>query len=63
MTTSKPSDLLPADYADWLGQLKRDIAQIAQEWGAKVIVKVIDRLARDLLRVEEEQARHCVLAW
>lgn len=58
MTSSKPSHPLPADYADWLSQLKRDIAQAQQRAVLAVnseLVQLYARIGRDILRRQEAQ--------
>ncbi len=58
MTSSKPSHPLPADYADWLSQLKRDIAQARQRAAFAVnaeLVRLYARIGHDILQRQGAQ--------
>ncbi len=58
MTSSKPPHPLPADYADWLSQLKRDIAQAQQRAALAVnaeLVRLYARIGHDILQRQDAQ--------
>jgi predicted nuclease of restriction endonuclease-like (RecB) superfamily len=55
---SKPSPPLPADYADWLSQLKRDITQSQQRAVLSVnseLVQLYGRIGRDIVQRQSAQ--------
>lgn len=55
---SQPTLQLPADYADWLSQLKRDITQSQQRAALSVnaeLVQLYGRIGRDILQRQSEQ--------
>jgi predicted nuclease of restriction endonuclease-like (RecB) superfamily len=57
---SQPTLLLPADYADWLSQLKSDITQSQQRAALSVnaeLVQLYGRIGRDILQ------RQCAQGW
>ena len=58
MTSSHPQHPLPADYADWLSQIKHDIAQARQRAALAVnaeLVRLYARIGRDILQRQDEQ--------
>ena len=55
---SQPTLHLPADYADWLSQLKRDITQSQQRAALSVnaeLVQLYGRIGRDILQRQSAQ--------
>lgn len=55
---SQPTVQLPADYADWLSQLKRDITQSQQRAALSVnaeLVQLYGRIGRDILQRQSAQ--------
>lgn len=55
---SQPTLQLPADYADWLSQLKRDITQSQQRAALSVnaeLVQLYGRIGRDILQRQSAQ--------
>jgi predicted nuclease of restriction endonuclease-like (RecB) superfamily len=55
---SQPTLLLPADYADWLSQLKRDITQSQQRATLSAnaeLVQLYGRIGRDILQRQSTQ--------
>lgn len=55
---SQPTRHLPADYADWLSQLKRDITQSQQRAALTVnaeLVQLYGRIGRDILQRQSAQ--------
>jgi predicted nuclease of restriction endonuclease-like (RecB) superfamily len=55
---SQPTLHLPADYADWLSQLKRDITQSKQRAALSVnaeLVQLYGRIGRDILQRQSAQ--------
>ena len=55
---SQPTLRLPADYADWLSQLKRDITQSQQRAALSVnaeLVQLYGRIGRDILQRQSAQ--------
>lgn len=58
MTSNKPSHSLPADYADWLSQIKRDIAQARQRAVLAInteLVRLYARIGHDILQRQDAQ--------
>ena len=58
MTFNKPSPPLPADYADWPSQLKRDITQAQQRAALAVnteLVRLYARIGHDILQRQDAQ--------